>query len=122
MNMMQPDCLMCGSTNHKCIDSLPTIKITAGYLSSLKIQVDRFFPPGTNEIHLLQCMNCDLRWYTPQTAGDAKFYEDLQQVDWYYQEHKPEYDFARTLVKQADRVLEVGCGKGAFRKDRKSVV
>ena len=61
-------------------------------------------------------MNCDLRWYTPQTAGDAKFYEDLQQVDWYYQEHKPEYDFARTLVKQADRVLEVGCGKGAFRK------
>jgi SAM-dependent methyltransferase len=46
--------------------------------------------------------------------GDERFYEDLQKIDWYYQDYKPEYDFAKSHIADGNAVLEVGCGKGAF--------
>ena len=48
-------------------------------------------------------------------GGGAAFYESLQRFDWYYQDQKPEYLFAKRFIRDGAAVLEVGCGKGAFR-------
>lgn len=63
---------------------------------------------------LYRCASCDLGFFAPARAGDEGFYAQLQAHDWYYQEQKPEYLFAKDLVPEHASVLEVGCGKGAF--------
>jgi SAM-dependent methyltransferase len=65
-------------------------------------------------IVLYRCASCDLGFFSPASAGDEGFYEQLQVHDWYYQEDKPEYLYAKDLVPEHASVLEVGCGKGAF--------
>jgi SAM-dependent methyltransferase len=62
-----------------------------------------------------KCVACDLGFFVPHCAGDDVFYEQLQNFDWYYQSEKPEYGYAQGFISGADAVLEVGCGKGAFR-------
>jgi len=66
-------------------------------------------------ITLRHCNNCKLGFFDPACVGDGLFYEQLQMQDWYYQDDKPEYARAATLVPEGSSVLEVGCGKGAFR-------
>lgn len=50
----------------------------------------------------------------PPITGDERFYNALQQFDWYYMEDKYEYHYAKKFIRPEDKVLEVGCGKGAF--------
>jgi SAM-dependent methyltransferase len=64
---------------------------------------------------MVRCATCDLRFFFPPCPGDDAFYEQLQKFDWYYQSDKPEYGFAQRYISEGERVLEVGCGKGAFR-------
>lgn len=86
-----------------------------GYRTSGLVEdVARLFPQPNGHINLLRCRHCDLRWYANAPAGDSKFYESLQQHAWYYQAEKPEYTFAAPHVPAGSKVLEVGCGKGAF--------
>src|SRR5690606_12071322 len=66
-------------------------------------------------ITLHHCNNCALGFFDPACVGDDLFYEQLQMQDWYYQDDKPEYAYAATLVPEAGSGREVGCGKGAVR-------
>jgi SAM-dependent methyltransferase len=70
---------------------------------------------ATPEIKMNKCVTCDLGFFVPHCAGDDAFYEQLQKFDWYYQSEKPEYGYSQRFVSGRDTVLEVGCGKGAFR-------
>ncbi|HEY0057426.1 MAG TPA: class I SAM-dependent methyltransferase [Pedobacter sp.] len=65
-------------------------------------------------IGLYRCLDTDLRFFYPQATGEAEFYEILQQNDWYYLDNKSEYAFADSLIKEGDKVLDVGCGRGQF--------
>ena len=38
----------------------------------------------------------------------------MQTKSWYYQQEKPEFAFAGRHIAPGDRVLEIGCGNGAF--------
>ncbi len=78
------------------------------------VDVSRYLPAAT-VIKMNKCEVCDLRFFFPHCAGDDVFYEQLQKFDWYYQSDKPEYGFAQRHVGEHESVLEVGCGKGAFR-------
>ena len=53
---------------------------------------------------------------SPGIVGDEKFYNALQKFQWYYQEEKSEFKFAKEFIKPNDKVLDIGCGKGAFAK------
>lgn len=63
-----------------------------------------------------ECGECKLRFFDPLITGDEVFYNSLQKLDWYYMDEKAEYIDAKKHIKKTDRVLEVGCGKGAFVK------
>jgi SAM-dependent methyltransferase len=107
-----PRCPACNADGSTLVDSIPTAEL-AGLYRSRGIDVDAYFA-ATPVIHRFRCTSCDLGYFSPPCPGDDLFYEQLQTQAWYYQDAKPEYEYARQYVHDADRVLEVGCGKGAF--------
>jgi SAM-dependent methyltransferase len=89
--------------------------IIQGYKNQLDIDVSRFF--SQKEIALYKCLDTGYCFYYPFTiSGDSSFYKELQNIHWYYQDWKYEYAIAAQLIKNSDKVLEVGCGKGSFLK------
>jgi 2-polyprenyl-3-methyl-5-hydroxy-6-metoxy-1,4-benzoquinol methylase len=81
----------------------------------LKIDISTEFG-AVEQISLFHCLDSDLRFFYPPITGSARFYSELQKYEWYYLDMKEEYRLAVQLIKEEDRVLEVGCGKGAFAK------
>ncbi len=113
-NKNEKRCLLCGSNHLVVKDSVVTNLVMESYAKAFDVNVNSYFKPGGN-MSLIGCEACGLLNYDPMPAGDAAFYEALQRLPWYYQDIKPEYHFAKTHVGAQYRVLEVGCGKGAFR-------
>ena len=105
---------MCASARAVNVGEVGTGQLRSGYRASHGVDVGHLLPADVRVVELHECSDCSLRWYTPAIAGDDRFYEDLQSISRYYQDHKPEYDFAKLHIGEGDRVLEVGCGKGAF--------
>lgn len=68
----------------------------------------------TGPVDLYQCLRCELKFYDPLYTGGSYFYSQLQKFPWYYQLHKPEFDYAKAYIKPTDTVLEIGCGAGYF--------
>ncbi|BAQ66183.1 bifunctional 2-polyprenyl-6-hydroxyphenol methylase/3-demethylubiquinol 3-O-methyltransferase UbiG [Geminocystis sp. NIES-3709] len=67
------------------------------------------------EIYLYQCNDSKLKFFMPfDIAGSDKLYEQLENFDWYYMLQKWEYDVAIEDLSGCFKVLEVGCGQGAF--------
>lgn len=69
-----------------------------------------------DDISYNECLDCKLRFFKPLITGDENFYKALQQFEWYYSDEKNEYNVAKKYIQPDDSVLEVGCGKGAFKK------
>jgi SAM-dependent methyltransferase len=108
-----PLCPGCREPAVSLVDTILTSDLSRLYRSR-GIDVESYFQ-GTPLISRLQCEICDLVFFSPPCAGDDSFYEQLQKFSWYYQDSKPEYEYARQYVQENQSVLEVGCGKGAFR-------
>ena len=106
-------CPACLGSEVKTVDRVATRSLKDLYRRA-GLDVSRYLA-STDEIRLNKCVTCDLGFFAPHCAGDDVFYEELQQFDWYYQSEKPEYEYARRFITGGDAVLEVGCGKGAFR-------
>jgi SAM-dependent methyltransferase len=106
-------CPACSASAITAVESIASADLVEGYRDK-GIDVAACFA-ATPAIALYRCAGCDLGFFSPPCAGDAAFYEQLQQYDWYYQDDKPEYRYAGKHVGDGARVLEVGCGKGAFR-------
>ncbi len=71
----------------------------------------------TDKIELYKCKKSGFRFYTPSDiSGNSKFYEKLQEHDWYYMPWKWEHQVCSELIENGDKILEVGCGDGAFLK------
>lgn len=111
--MAECACPACGALAPEPIEDVRFEHLIDSYRSR-GIDVAPYF--GTDGVTTLyRCPACDLGFFWPAPAGDGAFYEQLQTQDWYYQEDKPEYLYARRHVPEHASVLEVGCGKGAFR-------
>ncbi len=115
---MRESCPSCASEAYAVVNSVTSQKIVEGYAATtVQVDVQHLIPDSVQQFELHRCSRCDLQWFSPPIEGDAAFYEDLQANAWYYQEEKPEYAHAATLIAglgPRPRVLEVGCGRGAF--------
>ena len=93
------------------IDSISKDVLRNVYLKQYNTDVGNLV---TEDLELYHCENCDLKFFDPMPTGDQNFYADLQKFDWYYKDDKFEYNYVLPWIKKNSKVLEVGCGKGAF--------
>ena len=112
---MSQSCPMCGSARTIQLDEVAVERVVDGYKNSnLRIDIRNLMPKATTAIRLLNCEDCDAEWFDPMITGDDALYIELQKNDWYYQSDKPEHAQAAALIAPKSRILEVGCGSGAF--------
>lgn len=98
----------------KTVDSFPVDLIIKGYRQQHGIDVSSYFE-GMIELPVYECSDTKLRFFYPaHLAGDGFFYSALENEPGYYSEWKPEYDEAFNIIPPASKVLDIGCGKGAF--------
>lgn len=101
--------------------SIPAQLIIDGYRNDFQIDVASLFN-GKREVNIYRSNESDLRFYGPDSvAGDGEFYEELQKFPWYYMEWKWEHQMIKNRLLNSERVLELGCGEGAFLKGIQSI-
>lgn len=107
------NCILC---NSRVIDNIEKIDIKSLIkLYSKMTNIDfSYLLNGNTKLMYNQCRKCGLKYFTPLIVGDEKFYNSFQEIDWYYMNEKEEYQYAKKFIKNNNKVLEVGCGKGAF--------
>ncbi|KAB1067017.1 methyltransferase domain-containing protein [Tamlana haliotis] len=102
-----------GST--KLLKKLPISYLSFLYSEGLGVSIEEYFN-GLEYIYLYQCVDTGYKFYYPfNIAGQESFYKKLElDNNWYYQKWKWEYEEANSFIKEGQRVLEVGCGRGHF--------
>jgi SAM-dependent methyltransferase len=99
--------------NHQVINIIPTKKIIEAYKNVFDINVEEYLDKY-EEIYLCEDRETGLKYFYPDDiAGQGKFYEILENFDWYYQSNKWEFKEARKVIKNGS-LLELGSGNGDF--------
>lgn len=108
------NCPLCASADTQSVESIDVRRLIDGWRDSFHIDVSSELR-GFEQLELLQCRACRLRFFVPESlAGSPAMYEKLEELDWYYMPRKWEHDVAVKDLRGCKRVLEVGCGSGAF--------
>lgn len=105
-------CLLCNSDNVKIVETHPIESLEALW-SGIGVNVSSELK--TKQFHLYNCSNCGLNFFDPQLAGEDKFYSKLGEFEWYYlHPGKTEYDYVQQFIKNGDKILDVGSGRGVL--------
>lgn len=106
------NCPLCHSASHQVVETISLDILVARYAQKYQAKIRHLFTKP--DLHLLECTDCNLRYYSQLAAGDEAFYNALQIQPWYYVDEKPEFHRAAALIPKGARVLETGSGKGNF--------
>lgn len=72
---------------------------------------------------MYSCPECDLEVFLPQIIGTPDFYIELQKAsDPYYVSDKWDFEEALKDAKNAESIIEIGCGPGTFLEKAKPYV
>ena len=122
---MTPKSPITGSNNVILEKEIPISLIIDEYKNGLNIDVKSFFKSIEN-ISIFKCIDTGYRFYSPfNTAGDDKFYQEIEKFPWYYMNNKWEHIIASNYVNKGNKVLEIGCARGSFLqtlKDKGAIV
>ena len=103
-----------GTSNTSWLSDISATYIKQQYREQYNIDVAPFFE-GLKDISIYKDNDTGYRFYYPFTVtGDDKFYEKLQELDWYYMPWKWEHQQATNYLTSKMKVLEVGCAQGSF--------
>lgn len=106
-------CLLCGGDKTQLVQRIGVSEIVRAYRAQLGVEVEL---PGDHLDYVL-CRSCDLRFFAPVVTGSQQFYAQLQKIPWYYSAAKQEFGIAAQRITAADRVLEIGAGRGLFARE-----
>jgi 2-polyprenyl-3-methyl-5-hydroxy-6-metoxy-1,4-benzoquinol methylase len=95
------------------LETIPVSWIIQACRKKFHYDVSYLFEEGIREIKVVQDRETHLIEFQPPIAGDARFYQHIGQLDWYYKSHKSEY-LTASRFSQGVKVVDVGCGEGAF--------
>lgn len=108
-----PQSPLCPGSRVTLEDEIAGVALAAAWERQLGVHIPESFS-SCPVFRLWSCVRSQLRFITPVMAGDGEFYARLRLFDWYYLPQKWEHEYAAGLVAKSDRVLDVGCGDGAF--------
>lgn len=97
------------------VDERPTDRIISLYKREFDMDVSGYFR-GIEKLGVYRCERTGVKfYYPPDITGDAAFYDELERrIPGYYDEAKWEHELALGWIGRGDRVLDIGCGRGAF--------
>ena len=104
---------MCGNAQARVLQEIRTADLVGLHSGALAGIVGELLA-DLDVIAFCACDACELRFFHPPRPGSEAFYQACQELESYYPQEKPEFTFARARIEQRHRVLEVGCGSGAF--------
>lgn len=109
-------CPLCESRRHVWLKEIQASDLIEKYRRFFQIDVKHYFPEPS--VALVQCADCRLKYFHPRSEGKSDLYEQLERFEWYYQDEKPEFEYAleKLMEKKPSSVLEIGCGDGRFLK------
>ncbi len=102
------------STDTRLLKTFHAAQLIQDWSDSFQIDITEELR-GYDQIHLHQCNQTGLQFFTPLDAvGSGKLYAQLQRFDWYYMPNKWEHQIALKDLAKCNNVLEIGSGAGAF--------
>lgn len=103
------------SKNVAFLEEIDMKLLVERYQIYYKMDITRFFK-DIPKIEIYKCLDTGFDFFYPfNLAGDADFYDELQQNDWYNQEWKGEHQIvAHQFKKEKIKVLEIGASVGNF--------
>lgn len=117
-DLTRNSCPLCGSSELTVISETPydeiwsQLQIEWGAVISNEVQIAHTLAPS---VRLQTCSNCQLQYFSPAIAGSEKFYSQLSSSSsHYYNDDKWEFDYVKSVLNPGYKVLDIGCGKGAF--------
>jgi SAM-dependent methyltransferase len=114
IEMLKPTSPLTGSGDVELVRTVSTEHLSERWRSDFGIDIASEFK-GHPEVSLYECRQTKLRFFVPSDiAASGRVYGEMEKFDWYYKPHKWEHDVALTDLKGCNRILEVGCGTGAF--------
>jgi 2-polyprenyl-3-methyl-5-hydroxy-6-metoxy-1,4-benzoquinol methylase len=113
MNSPELACPLCGFAQTRWVERIDSRDVAWLYRRAFRLDVTQEFE-NVAELGFHHCPNCDLHFFNPPVTGSDNFYNQLQRLDFYYLACKSEFEYARRFIGPEDKVLEIGCGSGAF--------
>lgn len=116
MSELSPRCPITNSTRVRLIEQVSTKRLAGCYQKIIECTSEEFY--GTHPlISKYRSLETGYEFFYPfDIEGRESLYRKLEQNDWYYMDNKWEYAEALNFVLPEDKVLEIGCGTGAFLK------
>lgn len=109
-----PESPLTGSRNVELVGRVPTRHLIDLYAKQFDTDVREAFD-GLSHVEVFKCRDSGYRFYYPfEVAGGERFYDSLNSFPFYYEAQKWEHSVALRWVAPEQRVLDVGCGAGAF--------
>jgi len=110
------NCPLCRSQDFRVTESRSREEILQLWAVVGKPLPEQLLSGYPDQIDLLVCQSCGLRFHDPKLAGGGDFYEAIDAGSGYYVGSRPEFIYAlrRARTNAATSVLDVGCGAGLF--------
>ena len=104
----------------RILSRVPTAQLVGRWRDDLGIDVAEYFV-GAARLEVRENIETGLVTFDPSPVGGEHLYQALAEQDWYYLEDKWEHQFSLRGLARGARVLEVGCGRGAFLQKAQSL-